>query len=392
MKNEIKIAESLVSIPSYVDNKSNEAPIIQWLSEWCKATIPDMEALLYPVADDRSNLYLGSTQPKVLFVGHVDTVPVASGWESDPFELTQKAGRLYGLGIADMKGSIASLLAALSEVEPAARADVGVLLYVDEEYAFAGMRKAITDIPFILNVRPELIISLDGNIEVLNGCRGLVALDFEVLGRAGHASNPANGLNVITNLTECFQDLNGFVSTFTDKALGTSTMNVAYLNAGPVTDVKDVSDMQRIGNIIPNYADCSIELRIANSGLTASVFTSELKKRLEGRGLSLLSSTIKIDLGAWVPKNSQWSMDIVRRAYKNANVAFVMDDPKYRGYIDVQMLADKLPSPIYVLGAGGDNKHGANENTSLENLTKAKLIYKNIIKSFCPMNGLKNNI
>src|SRR5260221_9667349 len=46
--------------------------------------------------------------------GHMDTVPVdGQSWTSDPFRLREENGRLYARGAADMKGFIASVLAAV---------------------------------------------------------------------------------------------------------------------------------------------------------------------------------------------------------------------------------------------------------------------------------------
>ena len=53
--------------------------------------------------------------PGIGFLGHTDTVEYIDGWDSDPFELTKKDGKLYGLGVCDMKGGIAAMLDAVSE-------------------------------------------------------------------------------------------------------------------------------------------------------------------------------------------------------------------------------------------------------------------------------------
>ena len=49
-----------------------------------------------PEVDDRSGLTLS---------GHMDVVPaVEPDWESDPFTLTERDGKLFGRGSCDMKG------------------------------------------------------------------------------------------------------------------------------------------------------------------------------------------------------------------------------------------------------------------------------------------------
>lgn len=50
----------------------------------------------------------------VVLSGHTDVVPVdGQAWTLEPFRLTERDGRLYGRGTADMKGFIASVLAAV---------------------------------------------------------------------------------------------------------------------------------------------------------------------------------------------------------------------------------------------------------------------------------------
>jgi acetylornithine deacetylase/succinyl-diaminopimelate desuccinylase-like protein len=70
----------------------------------------------HEVVPGRPNVYcsvdLGSTDRFLIFSGHSDTVGVASGWETDPFRLTERDGRLYGLGAVNMKGGLACSLAA----------------------------------------------------------------------------------------------------------------------------------------------------------------------------------------------------------------------------------------------------------------------------------------
>lgn len=54
-------------------------------------------------------------EAKLGFLGHTDTVEYIEGWETNPFELTRKENKLYGLGTADMKGGIAAMLHAIIE-------------------------------------------------------------------------------------------------------------------------------------------------------------------------------------------------------------------------------------------------------------------------------------
>ena len=73
------------------------------------------------IAPGRPNVYatadLGPSERYLVFSGHSDTVGVASGWETDPFTMTEKGDRLYGLGIYNMKGGLACSLAAFKSID-----------------------------------------------------------------------------------------------------------------------------------------------------------------------------------------------------------------------------------------------------------------------------------
>ena len=80
----------------------------------------------------------GDAQPLVVFAGHTDVVPTGplGQWHSDPFTPTQRDGRLYGRGAADMKTSLAAMVVAVEEFTatyPGHKGSIGFLLTSDEE-------------------------------------------------------------------------------------------------------------------------------------------------------------------------------------------------------------------------------------------------------------------
>ncbi|MFP5412661.1 MAG: M20/M25/M40 family metallo-hydrolase, partial [Gammaproteobacteria bacterium] len=70
---------------------------------------------------DTTNLWAlcdsGRPGPTLVFAGHTDVVPTGplEQWRSDPFVPTEREGRLYGRGAADMKTSIAAFVVAAEE-------------------------------------------------------------------------------------------------------------------------------------------------------------------------------------------------------------------------------------------------------------------------------------
>lgn len=384
----IDLASQIIAVPSYVAGGYDERAVVDFLAEYIRTNLPRFDVKLSPVNDSgRSNLYiLGKKRPRVVFVGHVDTVVPSGDWSTEPLVPTVCGDRLYGLGAADMKGSIASLLMALQNINPVLLDDIGILLYVDEEYQFAGMKQLIKDRVITKSNQPELVVSLDGGLDALSGCRGLTKIDLEIVGRSGHASNPLNGNNAITGTMDVMRALELMLPEYSS-SLGISTMNVARLNGGAVMDTGQPDNMQRTGNVIPNYAECIIELRTASADLSVARVKEMIGSQCAERGLKVKSLEVKIDLGVWPGSFNSSMTNFIRQCYTKAGIKYSQADPRYVGFIDVQMLAETIDSPTYVIGAGGGNRHGADEYVLLENLKKAQSIYQMIVNQLGEYDG-----
>src|SRR5690606_8713443 len=96
----------------------------------------------------KANLYatLGPRDKSgIMLSGHVDVVPVdGQAWTTDPFELTEKDGRLYGRGSADMKSFVALSLAAVPEfLRRGLHTPIHLAISYDEEVGCIGVRGLI---------------------------------------------------------------------------------------------------------------------------------------------------------------------------------------------------------------------------------------------------------
>ena len=87
-----------------------------------------------------SNLWArrGAARPLLCFAGHTDVVPTGplEQWHSDPFVPTERDGKLFGRGSADMKSSIAAFVVAVEQFvaeRPAHRGAIAFLLTSEEE-------------------------------------------------------------------------------------------------------------------------------------------------------------------------------------------------------------------------------------------------------------------
>ncbi len=141
----------------------------------------------------------GKTRGGVLLSGHTDTVPVEhQTWNSDPFTLTKKDGKLFGRGTADMKGFVALCLAMLPELSVASlKEPIHFCFSYDEEI---GCLAAPALAQFIRqhNLEPTLaIIGEPTEMKVVTSHKGILTFETTVTGYEAHSSLPHLGVNAV---------------------------------------------------------------------------------------------------------------------------------------------------------------------------------------------------
>lgn len=170
------------------------------------------------------------------FLGHTDTVEYIDGWNTNPFELTKKDDKLYGLGTCDMKGGIAAILEALAKID-LNKLKYGIKLYFtyDEEIGFGG----VYDIVNSKEIFPEyMIFGEPTNNEILVGSKGLLEYELDFIGLKAHSSNPERGISANMNAVKFLMELDDFyqkeIKIYKDQnyEIPYTTMNVGIINGG----------------------------------------------------------------------------------------------------------------------------------------------------------------
>lgn len=158
--------------------------------------------LFYNESGTKANLYarLGPAgDGGVLLSGHTDVVPVeGQRWTVPPFALTERDGRCYGRGSADMKGFIACVLASLDHfLAQPLRMPLHLAFSYDEEVGCLGVRSLVAH----LRASPErpalCIIGEPTNMQPVYGHKGKVAMRCQVRGHACHSAYAPSGVNAI---------------------------------------------------------------------------------------------------------------------------------------------------------------------------------------------------
>lgn len=145
----------------------------------------------------------------VVLSGHTDVVPVAGQeWQSEPFRLSERDGRLHARGSADMKGFIALVLALVPEM--AAR-PLAVPLHLafthDEETGCFGAPALIRALPSG-TARPLMaIVGEPTSMQVANAQKGCSFFRTRITGQDGHSSAPDRGVNAILAAAEVIAEI-----------------------------------------------------------------------------------------------------------------------------------------------------------------------------------------
>lgn len=369
----IEILKQLTSIPSWVDKKTNEKEIGEWIYEFLKKN-SNLKISKQLIKNGRFNIIArNSDKIDILVTGHMDTVQPSSNWTKNPTKPEINGNQIYGLGSSDMKSGIAIMLY-LATLPKLAR-NMEFLFYCDEEYDFLGMKKFIEQ--YKDKIKPKLIISLDGEgLQIGNSCRGLIELKIIVTGKAGHAARPKSGINAITESQKVIGKLRAWLNKFSTKELGNSTMNVAYFKGGTKIGTKNGEIiLGKEGNIIADYCEYIIEVRVASGKLDANLVKNFIERESKNLGLKVDEVKIRHDLGSWITPKEKLDNFIKMAPVKKLKSA------RESGYVDIQMLWEIFGKvPTFSLGAGEPGmSHKANEFVKISNVLKAQKFYEAIL-------------
>jgi len=224
----------------------------------------------------------------VVLSGHTDVVPVdGQAWTVEPFALSERNGRLYGRGTADMKGFIASVLAAVPAfLAQPLHTPVHLAFSYDEEVGCLGVRSMLA----ALEQRPHTprlcLIGEPTGLKPVLGHKGKLAMRCHVHGAACHSAYAPYGVNAI----EYAAKLIGKLGDIGD-ALALPAHHDARFDPPFSTVQTGVIKGGRALNIVPAECEFDFEVR-ALPGFEAQAVADQLQTYAEAE---LLPRMRKVD-------------------------------------------------------------------------------------------------
>lgn len=149
---------------------------------------------------------LGSGPGGLVLAGHTDTVPCNDNlWNSDPFKLTERDNRFYGLGSCDMKGFFPLAIEAVKQhQDKKLQQPLIILATADEESSMAGAQALVkAGIP----KARRAVIGEPTGLRPVSMHKGIMVEKLSVLGHSGHSSDPSLGKNAMETMQRILQQL-----------------------------------------------------------------------------------------------------------------------------------------------------------------------------------------
>lgn len=356
---------------------SNEQ-VIDQLAEWAEQAGFVVEKFANdgdsPSGARKSNLICryGEGQRGLLLSGHSDTVAYdASQWHSDPFVLTEKEDKLFGLGSSDMKSFFSVFFQAFAELRQEGFVPQRPLYLVataDEESSMLGVR---TLQGRLKGLQPSFaIIGEPTELVPIAWHKGIMMLKLSLIGESGHSSDPANGNSALEGMQEVIGRLlhwrNGLQKERRDERFGVpvATMNLGEIHGGDSP------------NRICAQTELSVDFRPI-PGMDKSQAQEEIRSLLAevayGRGLG---HRLEVLFSGCNPLNSSVAdtkLDQIERLTGRTRHAV--------NYGTEAPYLEEVGLPTLVLGPGSIKQaHQSNEFVLWEQLLRGVAIYRGLME------------
>jgi len=352
--------------------------VIQLLAEWFESLGFSCEIQIIDQNKDKANLIatLGSGNNGLVLAGHTDTVPYDENrWQVEPFGLTEKDDRFYGLGSCDMKSFFAVIIEALRTLDTKMlQQPLIILATADEETSMSGAKAIASQASQLgINNARYAVVGEPTDMKPIRMHKGMMMEAIQLTGQAGHSSDPALGNNAL----EAMHKVIGELMIWRDE------LQSRYHNPMFEVPVPTMNFGHIHGGDNPNRICGSCELQIdirPLPGMKIDDLRQEMKQRLKKvlHETGIQFKTVALFDGVNATETDKQS-DLVKITEKMTNtesqaVAFGTEAPYY----------NELGLETIVMGPGSIKQaHQPDEYIEIKTLNPAVDIIRRLIMHYC---------
>lgn len=275
----ISLLKELITTPSFSREEAATASIIANF----------FNDLQIPVQRSGNNVWAKSKHwqegnPCILLNSHHDTVKPAAAWQRDPFQANLEGDKLYGLGSNDAGGPLVALIATFLYFYEKADLEFNLIMAATAEEEISG-KNGIASILLALGKIDVGIVGEPTQMHMAIAEKGLMVIDAEALGKAGHAARN-EGENAIYKALKDIESIQNFTFEKVSPLLGSVKMTVTQIEAGTQH------------NVVPDSCRFVIDIRTNEEYSNEEVFKilqQQVSSTLKARSFRLNSSKIDLD-------------------------------------------------------------------------------------------------
>jgi len=370
--------QSLIGTPSVSSvspefDQSNR-PVIDLLANWLADLGYQIDIMPLPSQPQKANLIatLGRGPGGLVLSGHTDTVPYDDqGWHSDPFKLTERDHRLYGLGSADMKSFFALAIEAARQFDAGKlKSPLILLATADEESSMDGA------LSLVAADKPKAKYAIVGEptgLRPIRAHKGIIMESIHITGHSGHSSDPSLGNNALEGMHRAIAEILRWREELQQRyrdphfAVPYPTLNLGHIHGG--------DNPNRI------CGECELHFDLRSlPGMSQDELRHELDQRLASyfadSGLQVRRESL---IAGTEAMHTDASADIVRQAerltgYQAEAVAYCTEGP-YLNQLGMQSI---------ILGPGHiEQAHQPDEYLPMEQIQPTIDLISQMIQRYC---------
>ena len=374
-------ADPVQNLKKLVSFKSvSNTPILdlcEWVHDACTSFGFTCE-LQYDANDKTKANVIATLGPQVpgglILSGHLDVVPTeGQPWSSNPFELTERKGRLYGRGASDMKGFVAATLASLNQINCDSLSKPLVLIWTyDEEIGCKGSAQFARHVRSLPDWYPrEALIGEPTDMRILRMHPGHVTFKIVAQGLAAHSSKPDLGRSAIKAASQLLVELERLENELNSEKRLQEYLERPYvtLNVGMINGGKAV-------NIVPDRCEILVGYRPLPGDDARAVF-HRFEERVRNLELPDVTLTLENITPALLTKEGLPLQDLLKsHAHGNqCGAASFATDGGNLASVGIESL---------IFGPGSiDVAHKADEYIETQALLQTPQILADIIRGRC---------
>lgn len=207
----LAMVKQLIEMPTV--SRDSNLDLIHWVRDHLKSLGVDA-MLVHDATGKKANLYatLGpQDKPGIVLSGHTDVVPIdGQDWDTDPFKITEKDGKLFGRGTSDMKSFVAVALSyAPKFLAQKLETPIHYAFTYDEEVGCLGAKRLI-EVLREMPVKPRAcIVGEPTEMQVIAQHKGKKSWRVDVRGFECHSSLTHQGANAVEAAAELIAFIKG---------------------------------------------------------------------------------------------------------------------------------------------------------------------------------------